>query len=345
MGNMYTNFPYKNRSSFRRVINRNRPKPLSFSIYGDDLNVMAGEALKKKKEVKETGGALFGMKTRSNEFVILLATPPGVEAYHSKYTFQMDLNFLRKVDKHVKDLYKLDHFGDWHTHILDLLGPSQGDINSTHVISKKNDYDRYIQLIITIPYYGGKKYIKFNPYIYTDAKSGPYHPCRMNVLPGTSPIRSALTHRNEFPELAGDKSLIETSHFILPSEGTRVFSSSQSSIQSEQIFNRRLEQQLLKLPSEVLCRIEIVEKRGVTVTTIPLLDSDNYLYFVYIQEFPYQINSVYFVCNSKDHSPVDVTSKALEFGAYMKIKVIWSRYMRFIDQELSKGGENNDKIF
>lgn len=330
----YLNIGYEHRSSFRQDISNEGLKPLFFSIYESELNVMASETLNKLE--LETGGSIHGLKTRSEEFIIFLATPPGKAAYHSGYRFQMDLDFLKKVDRHIKDKYKLDHLGDWHSHIIDLSSPSPGDTSNTNKISRKNNYDRYIQLIITIHHYYRKKYIKFNSYIYTDAKYGSPHPCLIYVLPGISPIRVALERDGNLPELTERCTLNDNVLSILPSAQKAVSSPDTSPPPTKEILNRRIEKQLLKLPTEVLSRVEVVINKGFTIVTVPIPRSPYFLYFAYADECPAEISGVYYGQNDKN-PPVEVTPHALKYGPYTHIKIIWLWFMRFLELLFNDG--------
>jgi len=336
----YPNYNYTNHSASRQANNRRDLKPLIISIYQNTLNIMAREALEKKEDEVETGGAFFGLKTRSAEFVIMLATVAGKNAYHSRYRFQMDLNYFRQYDRHVKDYYKLDHDGDWHTHLIDLSRPSNDDIGNTHNISRKNDYDRYIQIVLTICSHGRKKYIKFNPYIYTDAKHGLPQPCLINVLPGTSPIRLALESDSNSPELTKIYTRNDNELIILPLAQKTVSSLAASQLSREEKLARRIEKQLLKLSPEVLSQVEVEINQGVTVVTVPIPSTSYCLYLAYTEESPGEIRSVYLGRDGKNNSPVEVTCKALKHGPYTHIKTIWSSFTRFVGLKHKDGNES-----
>ena len=309
----------------------------SVFIYQSALDFIKKEI--SRVEDKENGGLLYGYKTRKKEIVIILATPPGENAHHKRYHLQLDHEYLRSVDRIVKDNVLLDHVGDWHSHLCNLNKPSRSDVSNTHTISRKNNYHYYVQLIAMIGNNNEHDTFCLNPFIYNDPIHGFPQLCLLNVLPGRSPIQLSLEESSQFFKPTSDRSnsskhknTIEKQQF-----SNAVVEKQPVAFAKTNQLDKRIENQLLQLPDEVLENVEVdIGQEGV-IATIPIPGTGHYLHIAYSSDKAGAIDSVYLSKKGGNQSPIEVTERVLEFGPFMHIKTIWSRFSRFFQGSVRRG--------
>jgi hypothetical protein len=147
---------------------------------------------------KETGGELFGLKTRSGRTVVLLATPPGPNAIHRRTHFTQDFIWMKERLEYLWVNYALQYFGRWHSHhYLGLYHPSGLDSDRIQSVSSENGIAGLIEMILTFdgdPTRGIER-VNLHPYIYPDLGSPDYLEGSFRILPGTSPFRLAIENQ------------------------------------------------------------------------------------------------------------------------------------------------------
>jgi integrative and conjugative element protein (TIGR02256 family) len=109
-------------------------------IVSSALEDMRAEAT--RRCLYETGGILIGHWPDTNTAVITNAIGPGSRARHKLFTFEPDSRFSQEQ---LNSIYwasdgKLSYIGDWHTHPLGSLIPSQSDSETTFQVAADPDY-------------------------------------------------------------------------------------------------------------------------------------------------------------------------------------------------------------
>lgn len=92
--------------------------------------------------VRETGGILVGYWSDNKIAVITHATGPGPDAHHGLSTFEPDSRFSQQQ---LNSIYmgsegRLSYVGDWHTHPLGSLVPSDSDSETTFGVADDPTY-------------------------------------------------------------------------------------------------------------------------------------------------------------------------------------------------------------
>lgn len=92
--------------------------------------------------VRETGGILIGYWEDEYHAVITHVSGPGPNARHGLYTFEPDSSFAQR---HLNKIYResagrFSYIGDWHTHPLGSLVPSESDSATTFGVAADPTY-------------------------------------------------------------------------------------------------------------------------------------------------------------------------------------------------------------
>jgi integrative and conjugative element protein (TIGR02256 family) len=92
--------------------------------------------------VRETGGILIGYWADETQAVITHASGPGPNAKHGLYTFEPDSSYAQR---HLNKIYResggrFSYIGDWHTHPLGSLVPSESDSATTFGVAADPAY-------------------------------------------------------------------------------------------------------------------------------------------------------------------------------------------------------------
>lgn len=145
----------------------------------------------------ETGGSLLGLWTSAGNPTILLASRPGRRAVRAVTQFDQDLNVHRMMEELLVEHHGVQSIGLWHSHhSLGLHELSGGDVQRTIQFARRSQRSLFCDLLcyFTDSSDGGTESpeITIKPYVYIDAGAGRRVPSSLVVMPGISPIRSAL---------------------------------------------------------------------------------------------------------------------------------------------------------
>jgi hypothetical protein len=141
----------------------------------------------------ETGGSLYGLWTDAGNPTILLATRPGPQAVRQPTQFEQDPTAHLAIEQVLVNGFGAQAVGLWHSHhSLGLHELSGGDLNRTTRFARRTTRKRFCDLL---SYFDEDVHSKVTvkPYLYVDAGLGTRAPTSFVVLPGTSPVRTALT--------------------------------------------------------------------------------------------------------------------------------------------------------
>ena len=97
------------------------------------------EELTRRGSHKETGGILIGFHD-GNDIRIIRASDGGPNAKRSKCGFLRDTKFCQAVLDQEHAASGGDYVGEWHTHVVDLPRPSDGDLATLAGIILDPDY-------------------------------------------------------------------------------------------------------------------------------------------------------------------------------------------------------------
>jgi|SRR6266850_21837 len=90
--------------------------------------------------VSETGGILIGYHSGSDIHVVK-ATDAGPYAQRSSCEFLRDRAYCQNILNEEFAATGADYVGEWHTHVVDLPGPSDGDLQTLAGIILDPDYN------------------------------------------------------------------------------------------------------------------------------------------------------------------------------------------------------------
>ncbi|MFI5911130.1 hypothetical protein [Dactylosporangium sp. NPDC051541] len=139
----------------------------------------------------ETGGSLYGLWTVGGNPTIMLATRPGPGAIRQQYQFEQDLQLHRDLDHRLLELHGIQGIGLWHSHHgIGLHELSGGDLKRTMRFAERNNRPWFCDLLCYFT--DGGREVAVKPYVYVDAPQGEHVPTQLVVLPGVSPVRTAL---------------------------------------------------------------------------------------------------------------------------------------------------------
>lgn len=175
------------------------PSPSNVMLFESELMWIARETLAQNVE---TGGSLFGLWSQGERPVIFLASPPGPSAVHESTHFSQNVRYVSDLASRLQSAYGIQYLGDWHSHHkLDLCEPSSGDRNRIRRVAAKNQYRRMTEIIVRHPDSHSRREdilfdAEFNVFLYLDAQRGLCQRTTLRILPGTSPIRGALSEEN-----------------------------------------------------------------------------------------------------------------------------------------------------
>jgi len=165
-------------------------------IYESELEIMARFATDYPRI--ETGGDLFGFWTHTGSPVIEYVLGPGETAEHDDAAFYQESSFLKSAGGILHDLHGLQHVGTWHSHHrLGLTGPSGGDSSTMQRALDKNGFNAWL---LTICNFADKSdRVEMRGYLYRAHGDGERQQLTWLILPGSSPIRTAMEAVKGFP--------------------------------------------------------------------------------------------------------------------------------------------------
>lgn len=146
----------------------------------------------------ETGGDLFGFWTHTGSPVIEYVLGPGETAEHDDAAFYQESSFLKSAGAILHDLHGLQHVGTWHSHhTLGLTVPSSGDSNTMQRALDKNGFNAWL---LTICNFADKSdRVEMRGYLYHAHGAGERRQLTWLILPGSSPVRTAMEAVKGFP--------------------------------------------------------------------------------------------------------------------------------------------------
>jgi len=164
-------------------------------IYESELRAIAQESLSWESE---TGGDLFGIHDR--EPVIFLATRMGPNSTRSSSQCQFDLAYLERLSTFLAEEWNLSYFGDWHSHYLSQNNvPSRTDRNRIGRLLQRLGFPEIFEFIITLSETLPEQIRRVRVHGFEFLQETWYSPDALTIslLPGISPMREALSLRNE----------------------------------------------------------------------------------------------------------------------------------------------------
>jgi len=190
---------------FRRIIAASAHKRTETSgisrgdkalIYEGELEIMARFVTDYPSI--ETGGDLFGFWTHTGSPVIEYVLGPGETAEHEGTAFYQESSFLKSAGAILHDLHGLQHVGTWHSHHrLGLTVPSNGDSNTMQRALDKNGFNAWL---LTICNFADKSdRVEMRAYLYHAHGGGERRQLTWLILPGSSPVRTAMEAVKRFP--------------------------------------------------------------------------------------------------------------------------------------------------
>jgi integrative and conjugative element protein (TIGR02256 family) len=102
------------------------------------MQFVANAAL--KSPTIETGGILIGHHIGSN-IAVTRATDAGPNAHASETRFVRDTEYCQQILNQEFATSGADYIGEWHSHVVDIHGPSHGDLETLGGIMLDPDYD------------------------------------------------------------------------------------------------------------------------------------------------------------------------------------------------------------
>lgn len=166
-----------------------RKNARSVHIFESECAVISCEAA--QWQTTETGGDVFGTFTHGGMPVIWLATGPGPRARREHAEFEQDIEFRTKLQDMLTHKFAIQFIGSWHSHHrLGLDRPSRGDVQAVREYAARHGRRRNVEIIVTLD--GDKGQPSLHPYVYLDAESGQHDLWTLNILPGSSPLRTQL---------------------------------------------------------------------------------------------------------------------------------------------------------
>ncbi|MCK5685740.1 hypothetical protein KAJ27_16525 [bacterium] len=251
-------------------------KPYVVNINKSELEEMLREC--RKIPGYETGGAFHGFIKNDHEVVVTYVSGPGEKAIHERHHFQMDLGLLRRQDYELETNYRVSFTGGWHLHQV-LEGLSFDDVVATAKIARRNNFRILVQIIVLYEQKNNKDILTIIPFFFTDAQGCKYQQCILNVLPGKSPIRTALETSGFISASDINQADKESFDFVFPS------TESLSKVEKDKFgISQVLLNQLALLPEAVLKGVEInagkdlifveISKRGLDKLILVFLKSD-----------------------------------------------------------------------
>lgn len=161
-------------------------------IFESELRVLAHEVLMHPRI--ETGGSLFGLWSHGDGPTVFLASRPGLAAVHEVALFQQHPQTHRDLEQALWSAYGVQCIGLWHSHHqLGLHELSSGDLRRTAGYSARHNRRRFCDILCYIADDGtGRQPVHVKPHLFEDAAQLIMLNTRLEVLPGTSPLRMTL---------------------------------------------------------------------------------------------------------------------------------------------------------
>ena len=206
---------------FRRIIAASAHKRTEASgiSRGDNALIYEGELEIMARFVTdypsiETGGDLFGFWTHTGSPVIEYVLGPGETAEHEGAAFYQESSFLKSAGAILHDLHGLQHVGTWHSHHrLGLTVPSSGDSNTMQRALDKNGFNAWLLTICNFADKSDKA--EMRAYLYRAHGGGERRQLTWLILPGSSPVRTAMETVKGFPQ--GEPHTLASTYEAIPS--------------------------------------------------------------------------------------------------------------------------------
>ena len=350
-------------------------------IFESELKVIAANAAE-FGEI-ETGGDLYGLFSHAGRPVISLATPPGPNAIHETAHFQQDVEYTRNTSEHLRNKFAVQFLGNHHSHhSLGLERLSGGDVSSIHSIAHKNGYRSMCQLLVTYKghtdtvsnrlgfrhslhenqenfyhsqnqnatyrYVKGifrKRFTRIYSFFYPDAVTDQPVQCPIKVIPGISPLRSALGKSFQMPEIQRYQSFpiscikYDDIDFKYPDKKV------ESPADTEEELFKHIYKKIKYLPEKIKKDIHIKQDKEFSFLYISLPDKFNLVISVK-NEPDSKVLAVIMGCVDDRFDPIDISEKVLIYGKYTSISTIYRKalyHYRIFSQETSTDHNNRIK--
>jgi hypothetical protein len=235
------------------IIRRKDREEAIVYIYESEVASIVAEA--QRFPSSETGGDLYGTFTHGNLPIVWLSSGPGPYAKHNTNHFEQDTIFINYWQNRLMKEFGLQYLGAWHSHhVLDLLQPSHGDVESARKYALKHNRRRALEIIVNHER-GNTSDTVLRPYFYPNAAETGWIPTRFNALKGYSPIRERLG-----PDITKfSRSWNEAQTY------TNIFSNLVSSDSKSNAFGIPYSDEPNIYPSDLLKAINIIETENVEI--------------------------------------------------------------------------------
>jgi integrative and conjugative element protein (TIGR02256 family) len=309
----------------------------------------------------EIGGELYGLLSHAGRPVILYATPPGSGAIREKARFRQDIEFMRDANSYLRDKCGIQYIGNWHHHHHMFARPSSGDIRSTHMIAKRNQYEVMCQIILTFEKETLSDYqsdplsnrfkarrqksrieqirSEYAGFLNRKAFSMNSTPKRIRVnafsysdakygQPTRCPIK-ILSGISPFKYALTEMPGISEQMTCTPHPLSRITYDS-SDFHSEQTAQspelpRSIKDQCLLLPEDLKKNAEIVFKKGLALLSLPLPEKNGEIIVAYQEKNYNECTAVYLIIKKPaEKQPMNITAESLPSGPYTRLSTIYN---------------------
>jgi len=200
-------------------------------------------------------------------------------------------------------------------HFIKRLRPSSGDAESTYAIATKNNFKMMWQIITTFQDSGksdrqqdSKRIIEMNAFCYTEASGWQPKRCAIEVLPGISPLRVAITNeiwrKRLFPELQEQYLFpLERIHIVTPQNN------------NSPDVPQEIQRGIQELPVNIRKLAKIDFREDFIILILPILNQDAKIYIASQNNPPHQLVAVYLIDNKADHALINYTDQILSSGS------------------------------
>jgi hypothetical protein len=248
---MRAHYPTKSKGRKADPASNSRPE---FWIYQSEIQAMCLTTAQFPDI--ETGGLLFGAYNGEGMATVAAMTPPSVNADHTTYNFQEDVQHANQCCHFFLDHFGLFPVGRYHSHHqLSLNSPSDGDIETASSWIRRGKFPCFLEIILTIK--EGK--VQLNPWVYRHA--GQPELASVYSVDRPSPIRMASVDKTVYP--------INQRNFYFP-EDNMFISGQQEKKEEKGEWRKLIRKEIDLLPKQVAEKMKIVPDGAKVILSFPL---------------------------------------------------------------------------
>ena len=331
-------------------------------IFQSEMEAIAGLAV--SAGAIETGGDLYGLFSHARRPVISLAVPAAPGAVHERAHFRQDHEYIMRVGNKLRKACGIQYLGNHHSHhVLGLRRLSGGDIQSTHVIARKNGYRNMCQILVTFDeppgcakgdpgqhegflsrfrcekgdaaQDGDADYLgppTLQAFYYEDAMNGHPIQCPIKVIPGTSPMRAAVSSLVGMPGLGRqNKYPMHRIRFDSLADETPSPPRIAPTQTENDAFLDHLKSQSRFLPIEVREEITVKRLEDAAIVSMPLTNSQTLVIAIRLNA-PHEMISVMIGGKTGPEEPMEVTEKIIPNTFRPSISTVYRSAVRLLEE-------------